>query len=267
MRAIMVMFDSLNRRLLPNLRRRRDPGPELRAARANERDLRQLLRGQHAVHAGSPGAAHRPLQLPAPLAGARSSRSTTRCPRCSRTTASTPTSRRTTSTTGRTAARPTTPATAPWSSSAARRATPGRGTSAASPRRPSDNGDNFLTRQDWVNRLYLTDRGRPPADPHLRRRTGVHRDQRRTSRTGSLQIETFDPHEPFFSYERYRELYRHGTTSRIYDWPSYRRVIEDDEHGRARARRVLRAASRCATTRSAASWTSWTSTTCGTTRC
>ena len=42
-----------------------------------------------------------------------------------------------------------------------------------------------------------------------------------------LQIETFDPHEPFFSHDEYRKLYPHDWDGPEFDWPSYREVRED----------------------------------------
>ena len=92
---------------------------------------------------------------------------------------------------------------------------------------PTDNGDNFLTRQDWVNRLYLTDEADHPQT--LTFDAGLQfLETNADKQDWFVQIETFDPHEPFFSYERYRELYPDRNDERIYDWPSYRRVIEDD---------------------------------------
>ena len=41
-----------------------------------------------------------------------------------------------------------------------------------------------------------------------------------------LQIETFDPHEPFFAPERFREKFPTGWNGPIRDWPRYGRVEE-----------------------------------------
>jgi hypothetical protein len=43
-----------------------------------------------------------------------------------------------------------------------------------------------------------------------------------------LQIESFDPHEPFFSPEEFRALYPHDWNGPEFDWPPYRRVIESE---------------------------------------
>lgn len=44
-----------------------------------------------------------------------------------------------------------------------------------------------------------------------------------------LQIETFDPHEPFFAAQAYRDLYSHLEDSPTFDWPTYGRVKEPPE--------------------------------------
>lgn len=43
-----------------------------------------------------------------------------------------------------------------------------------------------------------------------------------------LQIETFDPHEPYFSPQEYKDLYDAEYKGLQYDWPEYRKVNEDD---------------------------------------
>lgn len=44
-----------------------------------------------------------------------------------------------------------------------------------------------------------------------------------------LQIEAFDPHEPFCSTDKYRELYTHDYNGPEFDWPEYVRVSESPE--------------------------------------
>ena len=44
-----------------------------------------------------------------------------------------------------------------------------------------------------------------------------------------LQIETFDPHEPFFSHRKYKDLYPHEYSGPRFDWPPYRAVQETPE--------------------------------------
>jgi arylsulfatase A-like enzyme len=44
-----------------------------------------------------------------------------------------------------------------------------------------------------------------------------------------LQVEIFDPHEPFSCTEPYRELYGDTWTGPLFDWPSYAEVAESPE--------------------------------------
>jgi len=41
-----------------------------------------------------------------------------------------------------------------------------------------------------------------------------------------LQLETFDPHEPFFTYRKYKDLYPHEYDGPEFDWPEYGPVRE-----------------------------------------
>ncbi len=44
-----------------------------------------------------------------------------------------------------------------------------------------------------------------------------------------LQVETFDPHEPFFTQQHFKDLYPHDYDGDHFDWPPYRGVDETDE--------------------------------------
>ena len=44
-----------------------------------------------------------------------------------------------------------------------------------------------------------------------------------------LQIEAFDPHEPFHAPKRFKELYASGWNGGILDWPKYEKVVESPE--------------------------------------
>lgn len=92
-------------------------------------------------------------------------------------------------------------------------------------------------KQDWINRTHMRrESDQPQAKTfaagmdYLRRN---HREDR-----WFLQIETFDPHEPFFSQRKYKDLYwQHYERykGRHFDWPIYRRVQETPEEvGHAR---------------------------------
>lgn len=91
-----------------------------------------------------------------------------------------------------------------------------------------------LFRQDQINRKYMK-----TEDAHPQTRTFAgglkfirsnHREDR-----WMLQIEAFDPHEPFFSPEAYKRLSPHAYDGKLFDWPNYDRVRESPaevEHGR-----------------------------------
>lgn len=86
---------------------------------------------------------------------------------------------------------------------------------------------NFV-RQDWINRGYSL---RNDTHPQLETfKLGLefiqtNRDQDRWF----LQIETFDPHEPFFTHEKYKTYYKHEYNGPHFDWPDYKKVTETPE--------------------------------------
>ncbi|SVD20633.1 uncharacterized protein METZ01_LOCUS373487, partial [marine metagenome] len=48
-------------------------------------------------------------------------------------------------------------------------------------------------------------------------------------------METFDPHEPFFTQQKYKDLYPHDYDGPHFDWPPYGtsdRPSDQDEHVR-----------------------------------
>ena len=84
-----------------------------------------------------------------------------------------------------------------------------------------------MTRQDYVNRKYMDDESRQPQAKTVAMGLEfleAHKD----AQDWFLHIETFDPHEPFFTQEHYKQLYPHDYDGPTYDWPPYRRVTEED---------------------------------------
>lgn len=89
-------------------------------------------------------------------------------------------------------------------------------------------GGNSLMRQDWINRSYMQDENAFPQA--LTFGQGLEFMNRNAgSDNWFLQIETFDPHEPFFAPERFRSLYPHDYEGPHFDWPPYGRVGETPE--------------------------------------
>jgi arylsulfatase A-like enzyme len=80
-------------------------------------------------------------------------------------------------------------------------------------------------RQDWVNRTYLADEADHPQT--LVFDAGLHFiETNRFQDAWFLQIETFDPHEPFFSYAHHKQHYYSRYKGPHFDWPEYKRVDE-----------------------------------------
>ncbi|MFG2725688.1 sulfatase [Streptomyces canus] len=83
-------------------------------------------------------------------------------------------------------------------------------------------------RQDWVNRQYMDTEARHPQTLTFDAGLEFIRTNKDADRW-FVQIETFDPHEPFFSHQRYKDLYPHDYDGPHFDWPDYKRVTETDD--------------------------------------
>jgi len=80
-------------------------------------------------------------------------------------------------------------------------------------------------RQDAVNRSYMKcEADQPQAQTFKLGLEFIEKnhDQDRWF----LHLETFDPHEPFFTMQRYKDLYPHEYNGHHFDWPNYARVTE-----------------------------------------
>lgn len=85
-----------------------------------------------------------------------------------------------------------------------------------------------MRRQDWINRAVMDREEKQPQAKtfaagleFMRRNHGQDR--------WFLQLETFDPHEPFFTQQKYKDLYPHQYKGKHFDWPPYRQVEETEE--------------------------------------
>lgn len=99
-----------------------------------------------------------------------------------------------------------------------------------------------LNRNDAVNRQYLKQEEEMPQAVTFRNGLDFIK-KNHESDNWFLQIETFDPHEPFFSSERFRALYPDPDyTGPEFDWPPYAKVKEkpqEVEHCRKRYRSLV----------------------------
>jgi arylsulfatase A-like enzyme len=86
-----------------------------------------------------------------------------------------------------------------------------------------------LWRQDLINRKYLSDEKDHPQTKTIDAGLEFMATNREED-DWLLHIECFDPHEPFFSYAEHQRLYGllPADERRSTDWPDYKRVDEDD---------------------------------------
>ncbi len=86
----------------------------------------------------------------------------------------------------------------------------------------------LITRADIINRKYMPEE---PLQPQAQTFAGglefIHTNH--TADNWFLQIETFDPHEPFFTHEKYKKLYPHAYSGPESDWPDYGTISESKE--------------------------------------
>lgn len=75
-------------------------------------------------------------------------------------------------------------------------------------------------RHDWANRAYLDSEEKMPV--HKTFKNGLHFiDDNHGNDSWLLQIEAFDPHEPFYSLKQWKDLYPHDYAGKQMDWPDY----------------------------------------------
>ncbi|HZG85420.1 sulfatase [Paenibacillus sp.] len=85
-----------------------------------------------------------------------------------------------------------------------------------------------LVRQDQINRKYIREERDFPQAITMEKGIEFLRTNHRED-SWFLQIETFDPHEPFFAPQRYKDLYPHKYDGKPFDWPPYGPVNESQE--------------------------------------
>ncbi|MDR2433091.1 MAG: sulfatase [Treponema sp.] len=83
-----------------------------------------------------------------------------------------------------------------------------------------------LHKHDMVNRKFFTGEEKTPLARTFT--AGMEfMDLNHGESRWFLQIECFDPHEPFFSPEKYKSLYPDDYKGPLFDWPPYHHVTED----------------------------------------
>lgn len=95
-------------------------------------------------------------------------------------------------------------------------------------------------RQDWVNRAHMQNECDMPQAKTVA--MGLeYLERNHACDNWFLQIETFDPHEPYFVPDRYKDLYDYDFSKINNDWPEYRHITESDR-GLTEHYRMLNAA-------------------------
>ncbi|MFW6058980.1 MAG: sulfatase, partial [Phycisphaeraceae bacterium] len=99
-------------------------------------------------------------------------------------------------------------------------------------------------RQDWVNRQFQK------REPDLSQTQTIDAGVQFIERNHNddnwfLQVECFDPHEPFVSHRKYKDLYPSDYDGPLLDWPGYREVTETPEQVEEARRNYAALVSKC----------------------
>lgn len=84
-----------------------------------------------------------------------------------------------------------------------------------------------LWRQDIINRKYIqSEEEQPQAITFKLGMEFIEKNKREDN--WFLQIETFDPHEPYFTMKKYKDLYQENYNGPFFEWPPYQSVKDDE---------------------------------------
>ena len=90
---------------------------------------------------------------------------------------------------------------------------------------------SVVFRQDQINRSYIREEEAMPQPQTFALGTEFIR-RNAEADNWFVQIETFDPHEPFFTQEQWKALYPHDYDGPLFDWPPYTRIEQPPEQVR-----------------------------------
>ncbi|MEX0654546.1 MAG: sulfatase [Phycisphaeraceae bacterium] len=99
-------------------------------------------------------------------------------------------------------------------------------------------------REDWINRQFQQREQDLPQSLTLDAGCDFL-DRNADQDNWFVQIECFDPHEPFVSHRKYQDLYPNDYTGPLFDWPGYREVSETPEQVEAVRRNYAALVSKC----------------------
>lgn len=96
--------------------------------------------------------------------------------------------------------------------------------------------NDVFRRHDIANRKVMEESGKYPLD-EITSNTMRFLANNHDKDNWFLHVESFDPHEPFFSHEEFQQLYEDDYIGQEFDWPDYKKVSETKqqiEHCRKR---------------------------------
>jgi arylsulfatase A-like enzyme len=93
-------------------------------------------------------------------------------------------------------------------------------------RRMESNQSNRMWTQEFINRQFMPTPDDQPQAHTFSQGIEFLRNNHAADQW-FLQIETFDPHEPFFTHQQYKDLYPDEYDGPLMDWISYGRMTED----------------------------------------
>lgn len=87
---------------------------------------------------------------------------------------------------------------------------------------------DFCGRQEFINRHYMKEEKDHPIVQNFS--NGLQFiEENHEQDNWYLQLENYDPHEPFFAADEYNDMYPDGYEGVMFDWPGYHTVVETPE--------------------------------------
>lgn len=106
------------------------------------------------------------------------------------------------------------------------------------PQQQTGTGESGLWRYDWVNRQYIKEEKDFPQTQCFNKGCAFI-EQNKDADNWLLHLETFDPHEPFYAPQKYLDMYPEEYDGDHFDWP--RGKVEEKEAEIAHCRRQYKA--------------------------
>ncbi len=96
------------------------------------------------------------------------------------------------------------------------------------PQKQTGSGTSSLWRHDWVNRGYIEEESQFPQTKVFDLGTSFI-EKNHDQDNWVLHLETFDPHEPFYVPQKYLDMYPEDYEGKHFDWPRGKAIQKQDE--------------------------------------